>query len=164
MKAMIFAAGLGSRLRPLTDERPKALVELNGKPLITGVIEKLAAAGVTEIVVNLHHFADELRQYLAKNDFGLPIHFSDEKKLLLDTGGGLKKAAEFFKDGGPFFAYNVDILTDIDLTKLYHQHLENKALATLAVRKRKTSRYLLFDKDFKLQGWENILTQNHHTQ
>ncbi len=159
MKAMIFAAGLGSRLKPLTDDRPKALVELNGEPMIAGVIKKMIAAGVTEIVVNLHHFADELRQYLAMYDFGLPIHFSDERRLLLDTGGGLKNAAKFFKDGQAFFVYNVDILSNIDLVKLFRQHLENKALATLAVRNRKTSRYLLFDKDSQLSGWENVLTQ-----
>jgi len=158
MKAMIFAAGLGSRLRPLTNNKPKALVELNGEPLINGVIKKLAAAGVTEIIVNLHHFANELRNYLIESNSGISIHFSDESRFLLDTGGGLKKAAEFFNDAKPFFAYNVDILSNIDLGKLYHHHLENKAMATLAVRNRKSSRYLLFDKELQLSGWENIVS------
>ncbi len=155
---MIFAAGLGSRLRPLTDNIPKALVEFNGEPLIAGVIKKLVAAGVTEIVVNLHHFANELRNYLTKNNFGAIIHFSDESDSLLDTGGGLKKAAACFNDGKPFFAYNVDVLSNIDLVNLYNQHIENNAIATLAVRNRKSSRFLLFNDDIQLSGWENILT------
>ncbi len=158
MKAMIFAAGLGSRLRPLTNDIPKALVPFNGEPLIAGVIKKLIAAGVNEIVVNLHHFADELRNYLTENQFGITIHFSDESEFLLDTGGGLKKAAAFFNDGKPFFAYNVDLLSNIDLVKLYNQHIENNAIATLAVRNRKTSRYLLFDNKNQLSGWENKVT------
>ena len=158
MKAMIFAAGLGSRLQPYTNDKPKALVSLNGEPMIADVIKKLLEAGVTEIVVNLHHFGNELRNYLNNHNFGLTIHFSDESSFLLDTGGGLKKAAEYFKDGQPFFAYNVDILSNIDLKKMYHQHLKNKAIATLAVRNRNTSRYLLFDNDFELSAWENVLS------
>jgi NDP-sugar pyrophosphorylase family protein len=158
MKAMIFAAGLGSRLRPLTNDIPKALVQFNGEPLIAGVVRKLIAAGVTEIVVNLHHFANELRNYLTENQFGVTIHFSDETRFLLDTGGGLKKAAEFFNDSKPFFAYNVDILSNINLVKLYNQHIENNSIATLAVRNRKSSRFLLFDNNLQLSGWENIVT------
>ncbi|MFZ4398670.1 MAG: nucleotidyltransferase family protein [Bacteroidales bacterium] len=158
MKAMIFSAGLGSRLRPLTNNKPKALVELNGEPLILGVIKKLKEAGVTEIVVNLHHFANELRTYLTENEFGIQIYFSDESNFLQETGGGLKKAASYFQDAQAFFAYNVDILSNIDLNKLYQQHCENKSIATLAVRNRKSSRYLLFDKDNNLSGWENIVS------
>jgi NDP-sugar pyrophosphorylase family protein len=156
MKAMLFAAGVGSRLKPLTDDKPKALVEFKDEPLINGVIRKLAAVGVTEIVVNLHHFADKLRDYLNNCEFNVKIHFSDETELLLDTGGGLKKAAAFFNDDQPFLVCNVDILSNIDLKKLYKQHIENKALATLAVRNRKTSRYLLFNNKNELAGWENI--------
>lgn len=158
MKAIIFAAGLGSRLRPLTNYKPKALVELNGEPLIAGVIKKLFVAGVTEIVVNLHHFANELRDYITGNNFGVIIHFSDESQFLFDTGGGLKKAAGFFDDAQPFYAYNVDVLSNIDLKNLYNQHIANNAIATLAVRNRKSSRFLLFDKDNQLSGWENIVS------
>ncbi|MCX6229911.1 MAG: nucleotidyltransferase family protein [Bacteroidetes bacterium] len=158
MKAMLFAAGIGSRLKPLTDHRPKALVEFKGEPLINGVIRKLTSAGVTEIVVNLHHFADKLRDYLMQQDFNVKIQYSDETEFLLDTGGGLKKAAKYFNDNQPFLVCNVDILSDIDLLKLYNQHIENKSLATLAVRNRKTSRYLLFDNNKELCGWENIST------
>ena len=158
MKAMIFAAGLGTRLRPFTNDKPKALVELNGEPIITGVIKKLTAAGVNEIIVNLHHFSNELKMFLDSNDFNVKIQFSDESHFLLDTGGGLKNAAGFVKDGKPFFAYNVDVLSDINLNKLFKQHIENKSIATLAVRNRLTSRYLLFDKEQQLSGWENINT------
>lgn len=158
MKAMIFAAGIGSRLRPLTNDVPKALIQFNGEPLIAGVIKKLVNAGVTEIVVNLHHFANELRDYLNGNKWNADIYFSDESRFLLDTGGGLKKAASFFNDGKPFFAYNVDILSNIDLVKLYQQHLENNVAATLAVRNRNSSRFLLFDHENYLCGWENIIS------
>ncbi len=155
---MIFAAGIGSRLRPLTNDVPKALIQFNGEPLIAGVIKKLVNAGVTEIVVNLHHFANELRDYLNGNKWNADIYFSDESRFLLDTGGGLKKAASFFNDGKPFFAYNVDILSNIDLVKLYQQHLENNVAATLAVRNRNSSRFLLFDHENYLCGWENIIS------
>jgi NDP-sugar pyrophosphorylase family protein len=159
MKAMIFAAGLGSRLKPLTNERPKALVEVCGEPLISNIIKKLKNAGVTDIIVNVHHFADQLTSYLLENDFGVNISISDESRFLLDTGGGLKKAASFFNDGKPFFAYNVDIQSDIDLVKMYNQHVASNALATLAVKNRKSMRFLLFDDNFQLSGWENLASK-----
>lgn len=156
IKAIIFAAGLGTRLKPLTNERPKALVEVCGQTLISRVINKLKTAGVTDIIINVHHFADQLIPYLTQNDFGVNITISDESRFLLDTGGGLKKAASFFDDGKAFFAYNVDIQSDIDLKKMYLQHLESGALATLAVKNRKSMRFLLFDENMQLSGWENL--------
>lgn len=159
MKAMIFAAGLGSRLKPLTNDRPKALVEVCGEPLISNVIKKLKNAGVTDIIVNVHHFADQLTSYLLENDFGVNISISNESRFLLDTGGGLKKASSFFNDGKPFFAYNVDIQSDIDLVKMYNQHLSSNALATLAVKSRKSMRFLLFDDNYQLSGWENLASK-----
>lgn len=155
MKAMIFAAGLGSRLKPLTNDKPKALVELDGEPFIAGVLKKLIGAGVNEVIINVHHFADLIKDFFKKNDFGIRIEFSDESRFLIDTGGGLKKAAHFFNDGKPFFAYNVDIATNINLIDLYNEHLESEALATLAVRNRESSRKLLFNSDLFLSGWEN---------
>lgn len=156
MRAMIFAAGLGTRLRPLTVDRPKALVDFNGEPIIAGVINKMKNSGVTDIIINVHHFAEKLISYLKNNDFGVNIEISDESRFLLDTGGGLKKAAQFFSDGKPFFAYNVDILSNIDLNEMYKQHIENKSIATLAVRNRKSQRFLLFDDKNSLSGWENL--------
>jgi len=154
MKAMILAAGVGSRLRPLTDEMPKALVEVGGAPMIERVIRRLRSAGVTEIVVNLFHLPDRIVDFLAsKENFGLRIHFTREAELL-DTGGGLQNAAWFFDDGRPFFLHNVDVLSDIDLLGLLRHHQEAKALATLAVQSRASSRLLLFDRDGRLCGRE----------
>jgi NDP-sugar pyrophosphorylase family protein len=159
MKAMILAAGLGTRLQPLTNNKPKALVEVNGKTLLETTINKIIQAGITEIVINVHHFAQQVIDFVKeKNSFGIDIHFSDETEELMDTGGGLKKASWFLKGGEPFLVYNVDILSDIDLRHLINHHKKNEALVTLAVRKRKTSRYLLFDKDFTLYGWQNVKT------
>ena len=159
MKAMIFAAGLGTRLMPLTSDKPKAMVSINGTPLIELIIRKMIANGVTGIVINVHHFADQVIDFLAvKENFGIDIAISDERRLLLNTGGGLKKAAPFFSDGKPFLVHNTDIISDLDFKKLYDFHLKNGALATLAVRHRPTSRYLLFDKKNCLRGWENIKT------
>ncbi len=152
---MIFAAGLGSRLKPLTNDKPKALVELDGEPFIAVVLKKLIDAGVNEVIINVHHFADLIKDYFKKNDFGIRIEFSDESRFLIDTGGGLKKAAHFFNDGKPFFAYNVDIATNINLIDLYNEHLESEALATLAVRNRESNRKLLFNSELFLSGWEN---------
>ena len=116
MKVMIFAAGLGTRLRPLTNDKPKALVKLNGVPLLERIIRKVSNAGFKEIVVNVHHYAEDVIRFLAgKDHFGLKIHISDESDLLLETGGGLKKAASFFDDGKPFLVHNTDIISDIDL-------------------------------------------------
>lgn len=156
---MLFCAGLGTRLRPLTNNKPKALVEVNGKPLLQWNIEKLIKAGISELIINLHHFDTLIKDFLQSNDnFGLKIHFSDETKQLLDTGGGLKKASRFFGDG-PFLVHNVDILSNIDLNEMLSFHQKNDALATLAVRSRKTSRYLMFeDNSNQLTGWTNIKT------
>ena len=154
MKAMILAAGVGSRLRPLTDEIPKALVDVGGVPMIERVVRRLQAAGVTEIAVNLFHLGDRIVEFLAsKQDFGLRIAFTREAELL-DTGGGLKNAAWFFDDGRPFFLHNVDVLSDIDLTGMLHFHRDTGALATLAVQSRPSSRQLLFDHDGRLCGRE----------
>lgn len=156
MKAMIFAAGLGTRLKPLTDTMPKALVPVAGKPLLWHTIQKLKAAGFDEIIINVHHFAGQIRQYIQDNNrFGIRIEFSDETQALLDTGGGIKKASWFFDDEKPFLIHNVDILSDIDLQNLYHFHTSSNSVATLVVSERKTSRYLLFDKNNHLAGWIN---------
>lgn len=155
MKAMILAAGVGSRLRPLTDETPKALLDVGGTPMIEQVIRRLKGAGVTELVVNLFHLGDRIVEFLAsKGDFGLRIAFTRETELL-DTGGGLKNAAWFFNDGRPFFLHNVDVLSDIDLEGLFRFHHKAGALATLAVQRRSGSRQLLFDHDGRLCGRES---------
>jgi mannose-1-phosphate guanylyltransferase len=157
MKAMILAAGLGTRLRPLTGDRPKALVEVAGRTLLEITLSRLRACGVREVIVNVHHFADMVVDYLKKNgDFGMRIEISRED-VLLDTGGGLKKAAWFFLEdpsrrAEPFLLHNVDVLSNIDLGHMVQFHREQQALATLAVQDRKTSRYLLFDKQGQLCG------------
>lgn len=159
MKAMIFAAGLGTRLRPLTNDRPKALVEINGVPLLQIAIEKLRRAGATDLIVNIHHFGEQMEAFLMQPQFaGLNIAVSDERDKLLDTGGGLRKAAWFFDDGQPFLVYNADILTTLDLRELYAAHTRSQALATVAVRERPTSRAFLFDEDNRLCGWRNAAT------
>ncbi len=157
MKAMILAAGLGARLRPLTNSRPKALVEVAGRTLLEITIARLRAAGVCEIIVNVHHFAEMVVDYLKANDnFGMRIEVSNEEGALLDTGGGLKKAAWFFLDEAsgdePFVLHNVDVISTIDLSRMLQIHRENKALATLAVKDRETARYLLFDNELRLCG------------
>lgn len=154
-KAMIFAAGLGTRLRPYTNTRPKALVEVNGAPLLFHAIRKLENAGVKEVVVNVHHFADMVIDYLNGNHWECTIHISDERDLLLDTGGGLLKAAPLLRSNDPVLVTNVDILTDLDIEKFYTHHLKQGAAVTLAVRDRKTSRQLLFDDSHHLIGWRN---------
>jgi NDP-sugar pyrophosphorylase family protein len=156
MKAMILAAGLGTRLRPLTDDRPKALVEVSGRTLLEIAILRLREVGVSEVIVNLHHFAEMVTEYLReKNDFGMRIETSEEDSLL-DTGGGLKKAAWFFREEGPgaapFILHNVDVISTIDLRRMLDFHAGNRALATLAVQRRQTSRYLLFDQQLRLCG------------
>lgn len=153
---MIFAAGIGSRLKPLTDNMPKALIPINGKPMLEHVILKLKAFGFDQIVINIHHLGEQIIDFLkANNNFGIQIFISDEKDYLLDTGGGLKKAQQFLQGDEPFLIHNADIISDIDLKKLYDSHLENNPLATLLVSQRETSRYLLFDKSNKLCGWRN---------
>jgi NDP-sugar pyrophosphorylase family protein len=151
MKAMILAAGLGTRLRPLTNDRPKALVELAGRTLLEITLTRLRAAGVTEVIVNTHHYADLIQDFLRTRDFGLRIEISPEP-ILLDTGGGLKHAAWFFDDGQPFILHNVDILTNIDLAAMLRFHREETALAVLATQDRPTTRPLLFDEHFNLCG------------
>jgi NDP-sugar pyrophosphorylase family protein len=159
MKAMVFAAGLGTRLRPLTDTRPKALVEVGGRTLLDLTLSRLKACGVNEAIVNTHHFADAIAQHLRQHhDFGMRLEISREE-LLLDTGGGLKKAAWFFlKNEGtnePFVVHNVDIISTIDLERMRKAHIQTGALVTLAVRRRKTSRYLIFDDSLQLAGRGN---------
>ncbi|HSY92364.1 MAG TPA: nucleotidyltransferase family protein [Candidatus Binatus sp.] len=157
MKAMILAAGLGMRLRPLTDDRPKALVEVAGRTLLEITLARLREFGIREVIVNVHHFADMVVDYLKKNDdFGMRVEISRED-VLLDTGGGLKKAAWFFQEDShrtdePFLVHNVDVLSTIDLHRMLLFHRQNQALATLAVQERETSRYLLFDEQNQLCG------------
>lgn len=159
MKAMIFAAGLGTRLKPFTDTQPKALVDVGGHPMIKIILLRMKAAGIREIIINVHHFADKLIDYILKNNaFGLHIEFSDESNQLLDTGGGLMKAAWFFDDGQPFLLHNVDVLSNIDFNQFRQYHMQSQSLATLAVSERKTSRYLLFNDQMRLAGWENLQT------
>lgn len=159
MKAMLFAAGKGTRLKPLTDTMPKALVPVGGIPLLERVIRKLIDSGCDEVVINVHHFAQQIIDFLIdKNFFGIKIGISDERRELLNTGGGLAKAAGFFNDNRPVIVHNVDILSTIDLRALYQAHLEGNAAATLAVSERPTSRYLLFDGTNHLQGWINEAT------
>lgn len=156
MKAMILAAGLGSRLFPITSDKPKALVQIAGKTLLELVILKLKNSGCKEIIINVHHFADMIIDYVKKKNFEVDIQFSDEKNELLDTGGGLKNAASFFDKKEPFVLHNVDILCDINLNDLLNAHLKSKALATISVRNRNTNRYFLFNDDNILCGWKNI--------
>ncbi|KAA6460911.1 nucleotidyltransferase family protein [Acidobacteria bacterium AB60] len=151
MKAMVLAAGLGTRLRSLTNDRPKALVELNGRTLLEITLARLRAAGVTDVIVNTHHFADRVADFLRSRDFGLRVALSYEP-VLLDTGGGLKNAAWFFDDGQPFLLHNTDVLTDIDLSAMLRAHREQNALAILATQNRSTSRPLLFDPNAELCG------------
>jgi NDP-sugar pyrophosphorylase family protein len=159
MKAMILAAGLGTRLGPVTETMPKALVPVAGKPMIMNLLERLSSWGIKEFVINVHHFADELEFFLRNLNFsGITISISDERDLLLDTGGAIKRAAEYFADGKPFLVNNVDVLTATSPFKLLSFHVESCAMATLAVRDRVTSRYLLFNQDHILAGRENRST------
>jgi len=156
MRAMILAAGLGTRLRPLTDDRPKALVEVAGQTLLEITLRRLREFGIREVIVNVHHFADLVVDYLKKNqNFGMRIEISRED-VLLDTGGGLKNAAWFFLEQGqgdePFLLHNVDVLSTIDFRRMVEFHNQNQAFATLAMQERKTSRYLLFDEQNQLCG------------
>lgn len=163
-QAMIFAAGLGTRLKPLTDTMPKALVRVGGQPLLWHVIMKLKAAGFERIVVNVHHFAQQIVDYLNKNDhFGLDIRISDESDALLETGGGIKKALPLFENDSPILIHNVDILSNVNLARLYDFAASTAAAdaaidALLLVSRRKTKRYLLFDDEMILRGWTNIET------
>lgn len=157
MQAMIFAAGLGTRLKPLTDTMPKALVKVGGTPLIKHTVSRLASAGARRMVVNVHHFASQITDYLAaNNNFGYDIIVSDETLGLLDTGGGLKKAQSLFYSDEHILIHNVDILSNVNLRQFYAQSMANDV--TLLVSNRKTKRYLLFDDGMRLVGWTNIET------
>ena len=159
MKALILAAGLGSRLKPLTDNKPKALIEINGTSLIELVINRLIRFGFNQLIINVHHYADDIIKFLnKKNNFGIEIVVSNEKDLLLDTGGGLKKAGWFFDDEKPFLVHNVDILSNIDLGVLYNSHNSLNSLITLAVQTRYSTRYFLFDEEKNLCGWRNEIS------
>jgi len=154
MRAMILAAGLGTRLRPLTDNRPKALVEINGRTLLEIVLARLRGFGIRDVIINVHHFADMLAAYVKSHDFGMRIEISREEELL-DTGGGLKRASHFFLEQGsdePFLVHNVDVLSSIDLPRMAQFHRDRGALATIAVQQRESSRQLLFDDQLQLCG------------
>lgn len=155
---MIFAAGLGTRLRPLTDNRPKALVEVGGVAMLERVIRRLVEAGADKIVVNVHHFPDMVIDWLAARDFGVEIVVSDERECLLDTGGGILKARPLLDGDEPFIVHNADILTDLDLRAMVDAHHRADAVATLLVAPRQSSRYLLFDDAMTLSGWTNVKT------
>ncbi len=157
-QAMILAAGLGTRLKPLTDRMPKALVSVGGQPLLWHVVMKLRAAGYERIVVNVHHFAQQIVDYLADNhNFGIDIRISDETEQLLETGGALKKAQALFDPDEPILIHNVDILDNVDFNWLRRQHLDDED-AVLLVSRRQTQRYLLFDNAMRLMGWKNVAT------
>ena len=159
MKAMILAAGLGTRLRPITEFLPKALVEADGKPLIEHALCHLQTYNVSEVIINIHHLGEAIVNYLSQHPHpGMKISFSDESEQLLDTGGGMKKAAWFLRESDPFIVRNVDVISDLNLTAMKNFHQQQAALASLAVRDRPTNRYLLFDDQFQLCGWENRKT------
>ncbi len=159
MKAMILAAGLGIRLQPLTNEKPKALIEVGGYTMLELAIKYLKKNGFKEIVINVHHFADQIVEYINKNNrFGIDISFSDERNQLLDTGGAIVHASSYFDGPDPFLVMGVDILTDLDLNSMIQNHLKKKPLVSLAVKNRQTSRPLLFDENMQLVGWRNITT------
>lgn len=155
----IFAAGLGTRLYPLTAEKPKALVKYQGKTLLDNALEKMTACGVTDVIVNVHHFPDMIMEALKQRSFPGRIHISDERAYLRDTAGGVKFSEPFWQRSDLLLFYNVDILSDINLSKLIDYHVEHRADATLAVRNRQTQRYFLFDREERrLCGWENVKT------
>ena len=155
MKAMIFAAGLGTRLKNETSDKPKALVDIGGRPLLQYSIEKLISEGFSEIVVNVHHYSSLIVEWIHSHSFQVPVYISDETELLLETGGGLKKASSFLNGDTSFLVYNVDIISNLNFQSLLQDHLESGALATLVVRKRETQRYLKFDGNRRLVGWIN---------
>lgn len=164
MQAMIFSAGLGTRFKPWTDKHPKALAIVNGKSLLQRNIEYLQHNEIKDVIVNVHHFAEQVENAIVENDgWGSNILVSDEREELLDTGGGLLKAKELFTPGQRFISCNVDILTDLDISKLIAFHEKNTALISFGVTDRKTSRYLLFDNNNRLCGWRNIKTGEEKT-
>ncbi len=159
MKAMIFAAGLGTRLKPFTDHHPKALAEVSGKTLLEHTIRYLQKFGIEDVIVNVHHFAGQIEAAINDNSgYGSWVTISDEREAVLETGGGLQKAAWYFEGDEDFVVINVDVLTNLDLGKMITYHQENDAMATLAVMKRNSSRQLLFDNEMTLCGWTNNAT------
>ncbi|MDF1571284.1 MAG: nucleotidyltransferase family protein [Bacteroidales bacterium] len=158
-RAIILAAGLGTRLRPLTDHTPKALLPFRGKTMLEHVVDYLKSHGITEVVINVHHHAGQVEKYLLEHqNFGINIHLSDERRQLMDTGGGIVKARKYLEETGPFIVHNVDIFSDTDLTAMLAQHVKDEALATLAISDRKSSRQLLVDADGLLCGWRDNRT------
>jgi NDP-sugar pyrophosphorylase family protein len=158
MKAMLFAAGLGTRLKPITDNCPKALVKIRGITMLERCLRYLMNNGIRDITVNIHHFADMIRSFINEHKFDCSIHISDESTELLDTGGGLLKARPFLHGAEPILLLNVDLLTNFDIAPMLQQHLHSNALATLAMRHRQSARYLLFDQQNQLCGWQNTKT------
>lgn len=159
MKALVFAAGLGTRLRPLTDHKPKALVELCGVTMLERVITNIKSCGITDVVVNVHHFGDQIIDFLKnKDNFGINITISDERDLLLDTGGGILKARHLLDGDEPFLVHNADILTDLNLAEMIAYHKANGADVTLLAKQRSTQRYLVFGENNQMVGWTNIAT------
>lgn len=159
ISAMIFAAGLGTRLYPLTADRPKALVEFQGKPLLEHAIQKLIQTGIHHIVINVYHYADQISDYIQSHPFDAQIQISDETEQLLDTAGGLKKAAAYFNQSSHILLYNVDIITSVDLNDLIQKHIQSDHLATLAVKERLTTRHFIIDRNtLQLCGWDNTKT------
>ena len=160
MKALILAAGLGTRLRPITNSIPKALVVVDGKPLLQHALEHLKQYGIDDVIINVHHFAEQIIDFLKNHhNFNMEIAISDESDELLETGGGLQKASWYFQDGEPFLVRNVDVLSNLNIESLFETHMKSNALATLVVRDRLTSRYLLFNQAMELCGWENRKTE-----
>lgn len=158
MKAMIFAAGLGKRLGKITESIPKALVDINGRSVLHLAVDRCTSYGFDDIIINVHHFADLVEEEVSRlNKLGFRISVSDERDMLLENGGGLFKAKWFF-DNNPFLLYNVDIISDLDLSALYRLHVQKRGLATLAVRHRPGKRYILVDEEGRLKGWRNIET------
>jgi NDP-sugar pyrophosphorylase family protein len=162
MKAMILAAGLGTRLAGLTANKPKALVEINGIAMLEGLILRLKSGGIHNFLINIHHYGEQIIEFLRKNrNFGVDISISDERDVLLDTGGAVKKAANFFEGTEPVLVHNVDVYSEINLNMLLEYHQEMSSLATLCVRKRTSGRALIFGKDKLLAGWVNLDKQNY---
>lgn len=160
MRAMILAAGLGTRLQPLTNSIPKALIKINGYTVLELQIRKLKSFGFNNIIINIHHHANLIVDYLKINsNFGCKIDLSDESEQLLDTGGGLKKAAHFFSDSSPFLVHNVDIITNLNLNRFFDHHKKENDITSLAVMERKSSRYFVFDEENFLVGWKNEKTE-----
>ena len=159
MKAMILAAGAGTRLKPLTDETPKALIPVGGTPMLEHVISKIKAAGFTHLIINIHHYGEQIIDFLSsQNNFGLTVDISDERNGLLDTGGGIKQASCYLNGDEPFLVHNVDIFSNVDLQAMRRSHIRSNALATLLVNRRNSIRQLLFNNKALLCGWRNRAT------